>query len=268
MLSWRRSPLNGTSLLYAGYIGGSGYDQGYDVAVDGSGNAYVTGYTKSTGSSFPTKVGPDPSSNGLEDAFVTKINSSGSIIYSGFLGGQGNERGLGIDVDTFGNAYLTGLHLVRDGVYPRKIGPDLTANGGVDAFVAKIDSSGASTIYNGFIGGSGEDKGYDIAVDAAGNAYVSGYALSTSSTPFPVIGAGLSGNGNYDAFLAKVAANGASLVYSGFLGGANVDYGYGVAVDAFRQRLCDRSNQFRCLELSGDRRARSFTESWRPKPLW
>jgi|GEM_PF-2171500 len=193
----------GTALVYAGFLGGSSYEEGEGIAVDASGNAYVTGYTGS--SDFPAVVGPDTSYNGNFDAFVAKVNPSGTaLVYSGFLGGSDWDEGRGIAVDASGNAYVTGETTSSD--FPAVVGPDLSYNGGYDAFVAKVNPSGTALAYAGFLGGSGDDHGNGIAVDASGNAYVTG---ETESSDFPaVVGPDTSHNGGYDAFVAKVGAGG------------------------------------------------------------
>ena len=99
----------GTALVYAGYIGGSALDDGRGIAVDGSGNTYVTGRTESTEASFPVLVGPDLTFNGDSDAFVAKVNAAGTaLVYAGYIGGSGDDFSLGIAVDGSGNAYVTG----------------------------------------------------------------------------------------------------------------------------------------------------------------
>jgi hypothetical protein len=218
---------SGTALVYAGFLGGSGWDDGYGIAVDASGNAYVTGGTGS--SDFPAVVGPDLSHNGDRDAFVAKVNPSGTaLVYAGFLGGSSDDAGSGIAVDASGNAYVTGWTWSSD--FPAVVGPDLSRNGGHDAFVAKVNPSGTALVYAGFLGGSSDDAGYGIAVDASGNAYVTGW---TGSSNFPaVVGPDLSRNGGHDAFVAKVNPSGTALVYAGFLGGSSNDGGSGIAVDA------------------------------------
>ena len=228
------------SLLYAGFLGGSDWDDGWGIAVDASGNAYVTGRTQS--SDFPAIVGPDTSHNGDFDAFVAKVNPSGTaLVYASFLGGSSSDAGRGIAVDASGNAYVTGGTGSSD--FPAVVGPDLSHNGGyVDAFVAKVNPSGTALLYAGFLGGSGEDEGWGIAVDASGNAYVTG---RTESGDFPTTpgafdttyGGGTCGIGPYtypcpDAFVAKVNPSGTALVYAGFLGGSGSDVGRGIAVDA------------------------------------
>jgi hypothetical protein len=222
----------GTALVYAGYIGGAGWDAGYGIAVDGAGNAYVTGYTESTEATFPETVGPDLTHNGNMDAFVAKVNAAGTaLVYAGYIGGAGGDYGEGIAVDGVGNAYVTGLTDSTEATFPETVGPDLTHNGGWDAFVAKVKADGTGLAYAGYIGGSGSDVGWDIVMDGAGNAYVTGWTWSDQST-FPVaVGPDLTHNGRADAFVAKVNAAGTALAYAGYIGGAGWDYGEGIAVD-------------------------------------
>jgi hypothetical protein len=223
----------GTALVYCGYIGGSGDDQALGIAVDGGGNAYVTGFTTSSEATFPATVGPDLTFNGGADAFVAKVNPLGTaLVYCGYIGGSGNEGGYGIAIDGDGNAYVTGFTTSSEATFPVTVGPDLTFNGGGDAFVAKINPSGAALVYCGYIGGSGYDDGWGIAVDDAGNAYVGGSTYSSEAT-FPVaVGPDLTFNGGGDAFVAKVNPSGAALVYCGYIGGSGYDGGWGIAVDA------------------------------------
>ena len=207
----------GTALVYAGYIGGARGDQGRGIAVDSAGNAYVTGFTSSTEASFPVTVGPDLTFNGGvfdADAFVAKVNPGGTaLVYAGYIGGSGNDFGSGIAVDGAGNAYITGPTLSTEASFPATAGPDLTFNGGVfDAFVAKVNPGGTALVYAGYIGGAGDDKGRGIAVDSAGNAYVTGFTRSTEAS-FPVtVGPDLTFNGGGDAFVAKVAMPRASTI--------------------------------------------------------
>jgi hypothetical protein len=230
---------SGTALLYCGYIGGSDFDYGSGIAVDGSGSAYVTGYTYSTEATFPVIGGPDLTYNGGEnDVFVAKVNTSGTgLVYCGYIGGSGYdfydyEYGYGIAVDSSGCAYVTGYTSSAEFTFPVIGGPDLTENGEDDAFVAKVNASGTALVYCGYIGGSGYDRGYGIAVDGSGNAYVTGETFSTQAT-FPVIGGpDLTYNGGEsDAFVAKVDASGTALVYCGYIGGLGDGWGRGIAVD-------------------------------------
>jgi hypothetical protein len=226
---------DGKALVYAGYIGGSNGDGGSGIAVDGAGNAYVTGYTLSPEATFPVKGGPDLSYNGGSfDAFVAKVRADGTgLVYAGYIGGSDDEEGHGIAVDAVGNAYVTGHTRSTEATFPVKGGPDLTHNGLIDAFVAKVRADGTALVYAGYIGGSSDDYGYGgIAVDGAGNAYVAGWTASTEAS-FPVKGGpDLTHNGGDDAFVAKVRVDGKDLVYAGYIGGSSYDDGWGIAVDA------------------------------------
>ncbi|KKK88925.1 hypothetical protein LCGC14_2738260, partial [marine sediment metagenome] len=130
---------DGTGLDYAGYIGGSSYDQGYGIAVDGFGSAYVTGATCSSEASFPVSGGPDLTKNGSCDAFVAKVKADGTALdYAGYIGGQDFETGKDIAVDGSGSAYVAGRTHSSEASFPVSGGPDLTYNGLADAFVAKV----------------------------------------------------------------------------------------------------------------------------------
>ena len=150
---------SGTSLAYAGYIGGLGADTpsgDSSIAVDASGHAYIAGTTQATeGGGFPVVSGPDTTYNGgTADAFVSKVNPSGSgFVYSGYIGGGGFELGVGLDIDGAGNAYVFGRTDSNEATFPVAVGPDLSHNGGIDAFVAKVDAGGTSLDYAGYIGG-------------------------------------------------------------------------------------------------------------------
>jgi hypothetical protein len=231
----------GTALVYCGYIGGAGDDQGNGIAVDGSGNAYVTGYTASTETSFPVTAGPDLTHNGGSyDAFVAKIGATGaSFIYCGFVGDAGRDFGEGVAVDGTGNAYVAGTMDVlpppgrafssasSSSSRPRGLRPSYDSN----AFVAKVLSSGASLAFMRSVGGAGRDYGYSIAVDGAGCAFMAGETYSDQAS-FPVaVGPDLTFNGGSDAFVAKLNAAGTGFLYCGYIGGAGYDSGRGVALD-------------------------------------
>ncbi len=223
----------GTALDYAGYIGGSGSDEGLGIAVDRSGNAYVTGLTTSSAASFPDTVGPDLTFNGNFDAFVAKVNATGTALdYAGYIGGTSQDQGNGIAVDPRGNAYVTGLTSSSAASFPATLGPDLTHNGGFDAFVAKVNRTGTALDYAGYIGGSSTDFGLGIAVDRSGNAYVTGQTTSSADSFPDTVGPDLTFNGGtFDAFVAKVNAAGTALDYAGYIGGSGTDEGRGIAVD-------------------------------------
>lgn len=227
---------DGTGLFYCGFIGGTGRDPGYAIAVDSGGNAYITGSTYSTDGSFPVTGGLDPTHNGGNDAFVAKVRADGtSLVYCGFIGGKAPDYGFGIAVDSGGNAYVAGSTDSADGSFPVIGGLDSTHNGGTrDAFVAKVRADGTGLVYCGFIGGTGIDGGQGVAVDSDRNAYVTGYTTSTA-TSFPeTVGPDLSHNGDFDAFVAKVRADGTALTYCGFIGGSGEEFGpsSGIAVDS------------------------------------
>jgi hypothetical protein len=226
----------GSSLLYSTFLGGESNDLGTGIALDGGGSAYVVGATAS--SNFPTTPGAfDTSHNGNEDAFVTKLDATGSALaYSTYLGGrspQGSARedvGIGIAIDASGSAYVAGR--TESATFPTTPGAfDTSYNGGADAFVTKLDPAGSSLLYSTFLGGGGFDNGIGIALDGGGSAYVVG---STDSADFPTTPAAFDTtfNGGFtDAFVTKLDPAGSSLLYSTFLGGAVRDAGDGIALD-------------------------------------
>ncbi len=226
--------LDPANLIFCGYIGGNATDYGYGLAVDGSGNVYVTGLTQSTEATFPVTAGPGLTRHSDWDAFVAKVNADGtSLSYCGYIGGDGSDGGYGIAVDGSGSAYITGVTSSNELTFPVAVGPDLIYNGYTDAFVAKVDAAGTDFIYCGYIGGSGYDAGRGIAVDHAGHAYIVGDTNSTEAT-FPLkVGPGLVHRGGRDGFVAKVNAAGTDLVYSGYIGGAGDDYGVGISEDGW-----------------------------------
>ena len=217
----------GSALTYSTYLGGSSNDYGEGIAVDSSGNAYITGYTDST--SFPTKNPIQASKAGLWDAFVSKINSAGSALtYSTYLGGSSYEYGLGIAIDSSGNAYITGPTYSTN--FPI-MNPLQASNGGeMDAFVSKINSAGSALTYSTYLGGSSNDFAEGIAVDRNGNSYVTGYTISNDFPTKNPIQA--SKNGPFDAFVSKINSAGSALAYSTFLGGSGDCFAHGIAVDA------------------------------------
>jgi hypothetical protein len=218
-------------LVYSTYIGGSGDEWGNAIAVDGSGNAYVTGYTNSTNydvtpGAFQTTMG------GGGDVFVTKLNATGTaLVYSTYIGGSGNEVGYDIAVDGSGNAYVTGY--TNSTNYDVTPGAFQTTNGGGwDVFVTKLNATGTALVYSTYIGGSSNDEGYAIAVDGSGYAYVTGYTSSTDYDVTPGAFQTTNANGDYaDVFVTKLNATGTALVYSTYIGGSYDDVGYGIAVD-------------------------------------
>ncbi len=219
----------GSALVYSTYLG-SGV--GNAIAVDADGNAYATGIGDSD---FPTTTGAfQPTGGGV---FVTKLNPAGSaLIYSTFLRGSNTEVGMGIAVDANRNAYVTGYTSSTD--FPTTPGAIQTTFGGgeLDAFVTKLDPSGSALVYSSYLGGGDFDSGLGIAVDAAGNAYITGATISTNFPTTqgafqPVFGGGSNGFGG-DAYVAKLNPTGSAFVYSTYLGGTTGDSGAGIAADA------------------------------------
>ena len=224
-------------VVYSTFLGGSGPDAGSAIAVDASGDAYVTGYTESL--NFPVTAGAFQTTQpGVDNAFVTKLNPSGTaLVYSTYLGGNHYDVGNGIAVDASGDAYVTGY--TGSANFPTTAGAFQTtnnaANGSPNGFVAKLNpaaSGTASLVYSTYLGGSATragdgDSGQGIAVDASGDAYVTGYTYSTN---FPTTAGAFQTTlrGGSNAFVAKLnpAASGTpSLLYSTYLGGSRLDGG-------------------------------------------
>jgi hypothetical protein len=227
-------------LVYCGFVGGAADESAAAVAIDGSGNAYVAGFTSSSEWSFPVKAGPDLGYNSNLDAFIAKVNSTGSgLIYCGYIGGAGDDYARGVAVDGSGSAYVAGKTFSTEYSFPVTVGPDTTFNDWMsesygDAFVAKVEPSGEGLVYCGYIGGISVDEAKGIAVDEAGHAYVAGETSSRQGPGlFPVKGGpDLSHNGNDDVFVAKVNSTGSGLIYCGYIGGADNDRAGGIAIDA------------------------------------
>ncbi len=237
---------SGTSVVYSTFIGGNatmfgtgGQDWGYAIAVSGSGNAYITGVTLSP--NFPTANAFDPTlSGGGDDVFITNISPAGnSLVFSTHLGndpvlgGFGGGEGHAIAVDGNGNCYVTGWCNGND--FPTTVGAyDRIKTGPFDAFVTKFSASGSmvySTYLGGDEGGGDWDEGRGIAVDASGNAYVTGW---TGAADFPIVNAfdGTFNGNRSDAFVAKLNPGGSALVYSTYVGGDSIDKAYAIAIDA------------------------------------
>jgi hypothetical protein len=213
-------------LLYSTYLGGNGDDFGLSITADYSQNIYVTGQTYST--NFPVKNALQSSSGGGSDAFVTKLNRSGELDYSTYLGGNSDDVGTFIAVDPAGYAYITGQTLSTN--FPTENALQSANAGGSDAFVTKLNPSGSELVYSTYLGGSGnDDEAYGIAIDQFRNAYVVGYTNSgdfptkNALQPYPA--------GGYDAFVTKLNSSGSALVYSTYLGGSGDDNGLDIAVD-------------------------------------
>jgi hypothetical protein len=232
---------SGSALVYSTYLGGSGSEGGVSIAVDAEGAAYVMGSTRSrdftAGCTAPCVVLDATLAGGLAglDAFVTKLNATGTaLVYSTYLGGNGDDFSRSIAVDGAGAAYVTGHTFSTDftaGCTAPCVVLDATQGEGsfpTDAFVTKLDPTGSALVYSTYLGGNSEDTGTGIAVDAAGAAYVTGGTSSTDFTagcmaPCTVLGTPPGG------FVTKLNAAGTALLYAAFLAGGS---GAGIAVDA------------------------------------
>lgn len=218
----------GSALVYSTYLGGLDDDWGTGIALDNTGAAYVTGSTFST--NFPVVSPIQGTIGGSWDAFVTKINATGSAFsYSTYLGGAASDLGHDITVDSTGAAYVTGETSSLN--FP-VVSPIQGANGGgIDAFITGLNPAGTAYAYSTYLGGSGNDIGFGIARDGAGSVYVTG---DTASTNFPLVSPiqGTFGGGLRDAFVSKINATGSAVIYSTYLGGSASDFGRSIAVDS------------------------------------
>ena len=231
----------GSALVYSTYLGGNGVDDGNSIAVDATGNVYVTGSTGSsdfTAGCTPPCTAFAPTLSTAPDAFVTKLNATGSaLVYSTYLGGDGNDSGSGIAVDTAGNAYVIGSTLstnfTSSCTAPCTV-LDPTRGGPQDAFIAKLNSTGTALVYSTYLGGSAEESGTGIAVDTGFNAYVTGDTLSGDFPTFPTAPCtafDCALDGPRDAFVTKLNSAGSTLIYSTYLGGNDADFGNALAID-------------------------------------
>ena len=255
---------SGTALVYSTYLGGSGQsinggDVANGIAVDSSGNAYVTGSTYSadfpvTQGAFQTtnkEAAANGNTNGFDSTgFVTKLNATGTaLVYSTYLGGSGaipggsilwGDRGDGLTVDSSGDAYVTGVTYSPD--FPVTQGAFQTTNSGQSVFVSKLNPTGTALVYSTFLGSIGTGQGFGslmaLAVDSSGDAYVTG---GTAETNFPVTPGVFqatnhnvpdNGHTEANAFVSKLNPAGTALIYSTYLGGSNADAGDAIAVDA------------------------------------
>ena len=237
---------DGSHLEYSTYLGGNRLDAGFGVAVDGHGNAFVAGDTRSP--SFPATVGAfDKTFNGQTDAFVAEVNPTGTgLVYATFLGGSGFDEGISVAVDLDGHAYVTGSTASADfpttpGAFQTQFASTLAPPpqpctpiapppcGPRNAYVTELSRDGSTLLYSTYIGGSVFDFGQSIVVDSSGRAYIGGGTFSpdyptTSGAPQATLG------GSQDAIVSVLSPDGSSLVMSTFLGGADFDQGVGVAV--------------------------------------
>lgn len=221
------------SLAFSSFLGGSAAEDENSIATDTAGNVYLAGST--TSSDLPVTAGVvQPAFGGRGsfggDAFVVKYDPrNNKILYTTYLGGTADDNGLGLAVDAAGSAYVVGQTDSKNFPLSHPLQPSF---GGLtyDAFVAKLSPSGDSLVYSSYLGGSGNEIATAVAVDTAGNAFVTGYTFSTN---FPTTNGfqTLFGGRIFDAFLTKINAAGASILYSSFLGGSSYDLATAIAID-------------------------------------
>jgi hypothetical protein len=219
----------GSQLLYSTYFGGSDYNgpEWAEMALDASGNVYLGGST--TADDLPTTPGAFQSgSSGWSDAFAAKLSPRGNgaqdLVYATYLGGSDFDDGFDVAVDASGMAYVVGQTLSYDF-------PGGSYHGAVDVFVTKVNATGTGLLYSILLGSSNTESGHGVAVDGEGVAYVVGNTFSTDYPTTPGAFQTTYG-GQRDAFLTKLSAGGNQVFYSSFLGGANLDYALGIALDA------------------------------------
>ncbi len=218
----------GRRLLFATFLGGSGRDVARSIAVDGLGNVYVAGETTSV--DFPVTRGAfDTTRNGTSDAFVAKLDTTGThLLFSTYLGGEGDDFGKAISVDQQGILYVSGRTGSID--FPVTLGAsDTTLDGPEDAFLAILDTLSGGLLGSTFIGGSGDEAGWDVAIGVSNDAWVLG---TTNSSDFPVTPGSFDpvNNGAGDVFLVRVDTFGSRLQYATYIGGSGVDEGSGLAL--------------------------------------
>src|SRR5262245_16930136 len=235
---------DGSAFVFSTYLGGSHGDDSQSLAIDGNGDVYVTGLTSST--DFPTASplqganagGNATSGKASYDAFVSKFNTNGALVYSSYFGGSSNDYGRGISLDEAGNVYLLGRTASTNFPTVNPLRPSLS--GSADLYVAKLNKAGSVILYSTYLGGSSFEEGWDLKVDPQGNAFITGYTISSD---FPTVNAiqpvkGPGGScplssylSNSDAFVTKLNESGSDLVYSTYLGGYCGDTGIAIAID-------------------------------------
>ncbi|MGO9230350.1 MAG: SBBP repeat-containing protein, partial [Bryobacteraceae bacterium] len=216
---------------YCTFLGGRGDDRAFGIAVDGSGYAYITGWTMSA--NFPVSMPLQAALAGAQNAFVAKLNPAGVLVYSSYLGGNGADSGNAIAVDSSANMTVVGSTTSTKFPLAHPIQSNL--NGQTNVFITRLNPAGDLLVYSTYLGGNGNDYGTAVALDGTGAAYLTG---STTSTNFPTVSAFQpSSGGNQDAFVAKINGAGNELVYSTYLGGSGgtvglPETGTGIAVDS------------------------------------
>ena len=217
----------GSALVYSTYLGGGDFDLVPMIALDPRGRLYFEGTTFST--DIPTANAFQPANAGSPDIWAGALNAAGNaLVYSTYLGGSDwDVCGSDIVVDPAGNSYLNGFTFSTD--FPTRNPLQAAPAGGGDSFLTKLNPAGNALVYSTYLGGSDFESSLGTAIDAAGNAYVTGITFSSDFPTLHPLQAAYAGNG--DAFVAKVNRNGTALVYSTYLGGTDNEAGRGIVVD-------------------------------------
>jgi len=222
--------LDQPSTLRAKYIGGKEVEKVTGIALDDSGNLFISGFTQSV--DFPLRAALQKKLNGKQDAFLTKLRRADlSYRFSTLIGGEGEDQAWGVAVDRAGSPYLAGASDSTDFPTTTKAIQRLY-KGETDAFVAKFNTTGTRLLYSTYLGGAGYDScgydGGDIAIDRDGNAWVVGM---THSLDFPISGViqAAYGGGNGDGFVSVINPSGSLLLFSSFVGGNDRDILEGTA---------------------------------------
>ena len=215
---------------WARSIGATSNDQGKGIVTDQLGNVYITGEFRNTVDFDPGTSVFNLTSNGAQDIFIEKLDSSGNLIWAKNIGGTGGDQGNSITIDTAGNIFITGQFQHTVDFDPGVGISNLASTGSTDIFVLKLDSSGNFIWAKGF-GGTGTDVGLSIATDLIGNIYTTGYfAGSADFKPGPG-STFLTSNGGYDVFVQKLNPNG-NFIWAKGMGGSTFDYGRSISVDS------------------------------------
>ncbi|MFX1511086.1 MAG: SBBP repeat-containing protein [Promethearchaeota archaeon] len=215
-------------ISFSTFLGGENDDTGRGIAVDDTGNVYIAGSTASM--DFPIYNAYDATFEGEFNVFVTKLNATGELVFSTFLGGSSNDFSDAIDVDDFGNCYITGHTHSTD--FPIYNAYQSTLNGSYEVFVTKLNATGTAIVYSTFLGGYRDDIGNGLAVDNSGNVSITGLTDSTNFPTYNAINDTKGGTeGTTDVFVTKLNATGNGLIYSTYLSGNETDRAATIAVD-------------------------------------
>ncbi|MBL7815493.1 MAG: SBBP repeat-containing protein [Saprospiraceae bacterium] len=217
------------NLIWAKNMGGTSFDRGYDIAVDGSGNVYTTGWFSGTADFDPNAGTANLTSVGSTDIFISKLDASGNYVWAKSIGGSIDDYGFGLALDGSGNVYVTGTFQNTADFDPNAGTTSLTSAGLDDIFVMKLDDAG-NLIWAKKMGGSSDDVAWEVAIDGSGNVYTTGYFNSIADFDPNAGTAALSSAGGWDVFVSKLDASG-TYVWAKRIGGVISDNCNEIAID-------------------------------------